>query len=212
MKDNKTVIISCAGMGKRLGLEQTKALIDVCGEPLIIRTLKLLDNVEDVRIVVGYQAEKVIEVVKSYRKNVIFVMNHNYMNTGTAGSVSCAINATKDYILTIDGDLIIYPEDMIKILEQDGEFVCGSIISTDDPVKVKVVDNRVTEFSRDYGNFEWTGICCVEKNKIKPSSAHVYQMIEHNLPMNHLLIRTKEIDTPDDYDRAIKWVKNGFKE
>ena len=30
--------------------------------------------------------------------------------------------------------------------------------------------------------------------------------------IHNLLIRTKEIDTPDDYDRAIKWVNNGFKE
>ena len=74
MIDNKTVIISCAGMGKRLGLGTTKALINVCDESLIIRTLKLLDEVEDVRVVVGYQADKVIEAVKSYRKNVVFII------------------------------------------------------------------------------------------------------------------------------------------
>ena len=72
MKNNKTVIISCAGMGKRLGIGTTKALVSVGGKPLIIRTLEQLDEVEDVRVVVGYQAEKVIEAVKAYRKDVTF--------------------------------------------------------------------------------------------------------------------------------------------
>lgn len=210
MIDNKTVIISCAGMGKRLGLGTTKALINVCDESLIIRTLKLLDEVEDVRVVVGYQAEKVIEAVKKYRKDVVFVMNNNYMNTGTAGSVSLALEATKEYILTVDGDLIIHPDDMKKILETQGEFVCGCKIDSDDPVKVTVKDGKVVEFSREKGDFEWTGICCMKKENIVKSDRHVYQMIEPNLPLNHVFVRTKEIDTMDDYYRATKWVENNF--
>ena len=65
MITNKTVVISCAGMGTRLGIGSTKALVDICGKPMIIRQLEMLDEVEDVRIVVGYQAEKVIEVAKA---------------------------------------------------------------------------------------------------------------------------------------------------
>lgn len=212
MIDNKTVIISCAGMGKRLGLGTTKALINVCDESLIIRTLKLLDDVEDVRVVVGYQADKVIEAVKKYRNDVVFVMNNNYMNTGTAGSVSLALEATKEYILTIDGDLIIHPEDMKKVLETSGEFICGCKIDSDDPVKVTIRDGKVVEFSREKGDYEWTGICCMKRENLIKSDRHVYQMIESNLPLKHLLVRTKEIDTMDDYYRATKWVKNQFKE
>lgn len=212
MLNNKTVIISCAGMGKRLGLGTTKALIKIDGESLIIRTLKLLKDVDDVRVVVGYQADKVIEAVKNFRKDVIFVMNNNYMNTGTAGSVSLALEATKKYILTIDGDLIIHPEDMKKILETDGEFACGCKIDSDDPVKMILKENKVVEFSREKGDYEWTGICCIKRENIIKSDRHVCQMIEPNLPLKHLLIRTKEIDTLDDYYRATNWVKNGFKE
>ena len=54
---SRTVIISCAGMGNRLGLGTTKALLEVEGEPLIIRHLKMLQDEHDIRIVVGYQAE-----------------------------------------------------------------------------------------------------------------------------------------------------------
>ena len=75
---SRTVIISCAGMGNRLGLGTTKALLEVEGEPLIIRHLKMLQDEQDIRIVVGYQAEKVIDVVRQYREDVLFVFNHQY--------------------------------------------------------------------------------------------------------------------------------------
>ena len=73
---SRTIIISCAGMGNRLGLGKTKALIEIEGKPLIIRQLEMLANEDDIRIVVGYQAEQLIDVVKKYRKDVVFVFNH----------------------------------------------------------------------------------------------------------------------------------------
>ena len=39
---NTSVVICCAGMGTRLGIRTTKALVDICGAPLIIRQLQLL--------------------------------------------------------------------------------------------------------------------------------------------------------------------------
>ena len=41
-KENTTVIISCAGMGTRLGIGMPKALVNVDGKPLIIRQLEML--------------------------------------------------------------------------------------------------------------------------------------------------------------------------
>ena len=62
-------------MGTRLGIGTTKALIDIEGKPLILRQLELLKDFDDIRIVVGYQMEKVIEVVNNYRKDILFVFN-----------------------------------------------------------------------------------------------------------------------------------------
>ena len=64
---SRTIVISCAGLGKRLGLGMTKALLQVDGKSLIIRHLEALKDEDDIRIVVGYQAEKVIEEVTAYR-------------------------------------------------------------------------------------------------------------------------------------------------
>lgn len=207
---NKTVIISCAGMGKRLGLGIVKALVDVDGKPLIIRNLELLDECDDVRIVVGYQAEKVIEVVNRYRKDVTFVFNHDYMNNGTGASVSLAAKNANDYILTIDGDLLIHPDDMKKILSMEEEFIGVSNPSTDDPVLVQTQNGMVNKFSRESGEFEWTGVCLVKRDRIIPDDKHVYQLLEPLLPIKYLLIRTKEIDTMNDYENAVRWIKNNY--
>ncbi|MBR2391781.1 MAG: NTP transferase domain-containing protein [Clostridia bacterium] len=213
MKNNKTVIISCAGMGKRLGIGTTKALVNVGGKSLILRTLEQLDEVEDVRVVVGYQAEKVIEAVKAYRKDVTFVFNHDYMNNGTAASVSLALPGAKEFILTIDGDIIIHPDDMKVLLDLDYECICGCKIGTDDPVKYSVNSNgEVVSFSREYGDFEWTGVCHMKTSNLQPAERHVYQMLEPLLPKKSLFIRVKEIDTPDDYIRAEKWLENNYED
>lgn len=208
----RTVIISCAGMGRRLGIGATKALVMIEGKPLIIRLLEMLKSCDDVRIVVGYQAQKVVDIVKAYRKDVIFVMNHNYQNNGTAASVSLALENSRDFVLTIDGDTIVHPDDMKKILELDTEFIGVTDISSNEPVLVEVKDDKVKGFSRNNGSFEWTGIAQIDKTHFKKSFGHVYEGIEPFLPIPYKKIKLKEIDTIDDYDIAVKWVRNGFKD
>lgn len=210
MPISKTVVISCAGMGKRLGLGTSKCLVDVAGEPLIIRNLKMLDDVDDVRVVVGYQAERVIEVVTGYRRDVTFVFNHDYARTNTGDSVRLAANHANEYILTIDGDLLVHPDDMKKILAAEGEFVGVTAPGTDNPVLADVEEGTVTAFSREKGSFEWTGVTQVKTQKILNGAGHTYQLIEPHLPMPYIYLRTKEIDTPNDYDNAVRWVKGGY--
>ena len=210
MAVSKTVIISCAGMGKRLGLGTSKCLVDVAGESLIMRNLKMLDDVDDVRVVVGFQAEKVIEAVNAYRTDVTFVFNHDFAHTNTGDSVRLAAEHANEYVLTIDGDLLLHPEDMRKILEADGEFVGVTAPGTDNPVLADVEGADVIGFSREHGQYEWTGVTQVKAEKILDGSGHTYQLIEPFLPMPYIYLRTKEIDTPDDYDRAVRWVKGGY--
>ncbi len=212
MINNKTVIISCAGIGKRLGRGIPKAIVEVYGEELILRTLRLLDDVEDVRIVVGYQAEKVIEKVLSYRRDVLFVFNHDYLNTGTGASVLLASKMAKEYVLTIDGDVIIHPEDMKKLLFKDGEFVGVMDITTEDPVFVRVdSDGEATGFSRENGEYEWTGITQLETSSLSETSGHTLTLVEPRLPLPIEKIRMREIDTENDFMIAYNWVKSGYR-
>lgn len=208
----KTIIISCAGMGTRLGIGSTKALIDINGKPLIIRQLELLKDYDDICIVVGYQADKVIETVLNYRKDIKFAFNYDYKTTGTAASFSKGIVGAKELVVALDGDLLVHPEDLEKFLEQDEECIGGCIPTTDNPVLMTIDDKKVTSFSRDYGELEWTGLVQVKKERLKPNTGHVYQMLEQLLPIKLMKIRTKEIDTMNDYENALKWINNNYQD
>lgn len=213
MINNKTVVISCAGMGTRLGIGSTKALVDICGKPMIIRQLEMLKDVEDVRIVVGYQAEKVIQVAKEFRKDITFCFNYDYRTTGTAASFSKGMLCAKESIVSLDGDLLVNPDDFKAFISDDQEKIGGCIPSTDNPVLMVINDsNEVVEFSREKGELEWTGLAQVKTNRLVAGDKHFYHMLEPLLPLKSVVIRTREIDTYNDYENAITWFENGCKD
>ncbi len=215
MRFSRTVIISCAGMGNRLGLGMTKALLEVDGKPLIIRHLENLKEERDIRIVVGYQSEKVIDTVNRYRKDILFVFNHDYKNTGTGASVVLASKYANEYILSLDGDLLIHPDDMRNILSCKHEFVGGNPVASDDPWFLQTFEQdgkeMVSAFSRCRGKYEWNGVTQMRSDKMLRGSGHVFQLIEQYLPAEYMEIRTREIDTVHDYETAAEWVRNGFR-
>lgn len=213
MIQNKTIAISCAGMGTRLGIGTTKALIDIAGKPLIIRQLEQLQEYEDVRIIVGYQAERVIEIVKAFRSDITFCFNHEYKSTGTAASFSKALLGCRELIVAFDGDLLVHPEDLKRFLAQDEDCIGGCLPTTDNPVLMTLNENgEVVEFSREHGSLEWTGLAQVHASRLQPGERHVYQMLEPLMPVKVMQIRTKEVDTMNDYENAVAWVKNGYQE
>ena len=209
MSSVKSVIISCAGLGSRLGLGTTKALIKINGLSLIGLQLELFKEVEDIRIVVGFQAHDVIEEVKKFRKDAIFVYNHNYFDTKTGASYYLGARDGNELAIEYDGDLLVHPEDIKKLLKLNGEWIAYSNKMSDNAVMCKVNDvGDVLSFSSDKGDYEWTGPCCMKKDKLKYVSGHVYTQLEPYLPMKGQLIRACDIDTYDDYQRAIEFVKN----
>lgn len=210
MKHNMSIIICCAGMGTRLGIGAPKALVDVAGKPLIIRQLEQLKDYEDIRVVVGFQAEKVINVVKEYRSDITFAFNYDYKTTGTAASLSKGITGAREYIVAFDGDLLVNPDDLKDFLESDEECIGGCTPTTDNPVLMSMDENNnVIEFSRERGTLEWTGLAKIRTDRLVPGDKHVYMMIEPLLPIKVKHIRTKEIDTQNDYENAVRWVENG---
>lgn len=209
MSSIKSVVISCAGVGSRLGLATTKALLDIGGISLIGRQLEMLKEVEDVRIVIGYQAADVINEVRKFRKDTIFVYNHEYFDTKTGASLYLGARHGFNYTIAIDGDLLVHPNDMKMLLKQEGEWIGYSDISSDDAVYLSLnTEGYVTGFSREKGNFEWTGPACIRKERLRKNATHVYSQIEPFLPIRGIKIRACDIDTYDDYFRAIDFIKS----
>lgn len=216
MQTSKTIVINCAGIGARLGFGHTKALLRIAGKPIIIHHLEQLNKFDDVRVVVGFGAKDVINTVLEYRKNVTFVFNHDYLHTHTLSSLYLGSRYSNKYIVSLDGDLIIDPLDLKNFLEQTGEVIGYNNSYSDDAVFVKIASNNKTEFVTEFSitkkfNHEWTGLVQIKVERIYKNSGYVYQILKPILPVRAKFINCREIDTPNDYEKAIEWSKKIFK-
>ena len=204
-----SVVLSCAGIGSRLGLAKTKALIEIEGTKLIHLQLKAFEEVEDLRVVIGYQARSVVEAVLEKRKDVVFVYNHDYFQTKTGTSFYLGARHANEYCVAWDGDLVVHPNDIPLCINYDGEYVGGSYIISEDAVFLNVnEDMQVVGFSRENGDFEWSGPAKLKRDNIKYISSNVFNQIEEYLPLPFLNIRAQDVDTYEDYKNAIKFVKS----
>ena len=197
-----SVVICAAGLGSRLGLGQTKALLKIHDKTLIQYQLSQFKSVEDLRVVVGFQADQLIEHVRHERPDVIFVFNHDYFHTKTGASLYLGSKYAREFVVAWDGDLVVHHEDFQKCLIPS-EYIGCSIAVSKDSVFVEVNErNQVTKFVKKMGDYEWTGPACLRKDKIKYVSGHVYSIIENYLPMEIKILRAFDIDTSEDYTRA----------
>ncbi len=211
MPSDKSIVISCAGIGSRLGLATTKALLQINGKSLIARQLEYFKDIEDIRVVVGFQANEVINEVLKYRNDVIFVYNHTYFETKTGASFYLGARHANKYVVEYDGDLLVHPDDIGECINSDYEYIAYTEKNSDDAVYVKTDESgQVLSFSRDTGDYEWSGPACILRNNIRYTSGNVYNMLEDKLPMRGLKIRAFDIDTYNDYQRALETAKRWF--
>ena len=207
--NQKSVVISCAGIGSRLGLGLTKALVQINGSSLISWQLKFFKDVEDLRIVVGFQSSEIIEEVRKYRDDVIFCYNQRYFETKTGASYYLGARHANEYSLEWDGDLLVHPDGVKSILETEGEFICYAEKSSDEAVWVQTDEEGfVHAFSRERGDYEWTGPACLSKTNLTYSSQNVFNMFESFLPMRGIKVQAYDIDTYNDYQRVQEITKN----
>jgi choline kinase len=211
------VVVNCAGEGRRLGLGKTKALVSVLGQPLISWHLRMLRDVDDVVVVVGHQAEDVIDVVSGSRPDAVFAFNHDYSTTGTAASLVLGAHGAPGDIISLDGDLLVHPEDFRGFVESRDPCLGVAPANTTDAVIAHVEDRSgapaVTSFSRQGPGLEWTGLLRIPSRVLHEARGdatahgHVYELLTPHLPLAGRHVRAREIDTPDDYDRAVEWIE-----
>ncbi len=212
MSISNTVVINTAGVGSRLGFGYPKSLLEIGGKPLIVHHLNNLMDCDDVRIVVGFQAQKIIDIVLPIRPDAIFVFNHQYQETNTLHSLALGSKFASQYVISLDGDLLIRPKDIRKVIQYPGEVVCYTPSHTQEPVFAKIEKKKnqdmITAFTRrKVLPNEWTGVVKIHSKKLGQNygKEHVYQALKKYLPINAFPISCVEIDTPQDYENALRW-------
>ncbi|NCE71932.1 NTP transferase domain-containing protein [Odoribacter sp. Z80] len=212
MQNVEHVIISCAGLGSRLGLNKPKCLVEIGGRALIDYQLDLLKDIPDIRIVVGFMEEELIEHVRSIHPNVTFIRNPDYRTTTNAYSLYLASAMLKEPFLIVDGDLLIDRQsfhDFVRHIDGSCSLIGITPSKTEEAVFVLLDDeNRVTGFRRQpRTDYEWSGIAYLKDITIHREGKYVFSEIEPHLPVKAEVIKCFEIDTPEDMDVAIR----GFK-
>jgi HAD superfamily phosphoserine phosphatase-like hydrolase len=203
-----SLIISCAGIGSRLGLSQTKALVNIFEKPIIHWQLDYFKDVKDVRIVVGFEHDLLIKTVLEKRKDVIFVFNHDYFYNKTAASFYLGSRHGNEFSIGWDGDLLVHPDDIKKCLDNSHEYLACSILKTEDGIYAKINNGNVVGFSKESSDFEWSGPICLKRDKVLWHSGNIYEMVSPYLPIKCMSIRALDIDTPGDYKNAQKFIES----
>lgn len=214
MEYPKNAIILAAGLGSRLGMDTPKCLIEVNGRKLIDYQLDLLQDFDDIRMVVGFKEEIVMEYVSQKRPDCIFVRNAEYATTTNSCSAKLAAKHLNEPYITLDGDIYISPETFAAFLEEcaknkNNNIICATRVKTEDPVYMHVKDDQVVAFSRDEKSlYEWSGVAYISSIDMKNVNAgYIYKVLEKALPCPSFVLDVYEIDTPHDYNEAVKYVQ-----
>jgi choline kinase len=225
MPSNLPIIIAAAGLGSRLGHGKPKTLVEVGGRTIMDRLLKdCLADEHDIRIVVGYHEQDVINHALSIRNDIIFIRNPDFRDSTASHSYALAARAIRGSMIIMDGDLLIKPESWqafakaapqvrMAASQRERSLIGVTPSKTEDAVFVKTTGDEqsglvVTEFTRSEKQpYEWCGMACVDSSVFEIGKNFVYECIAPNLPLPAFSLDIAEVDTPADLAGAEAWLK-----
>lgn len=199
-------IIAAAGMGTRLHRNMPKLLAEINGRRIVSYQMELLKEIPDVRIVVGYQANEVMQIVKEIRPDVKFIVNENYASTNTLQSYYLGSKDLQEPFLLMDGDIIPQKASLDSFLHaaNGGNLIGVSEVNTQDAVFVHLNQhNCIRCFSREEKSpYEWSNIAVVHPKLLAYENTYVYEQLEKFLPLPAKCVVRLEVDTPSDIQYA----------
>lgn len=208
MSITNTVVINAAGTGTRLGLNVPKSMVEVSGKSLIHRQLMQLSFLENVTVVVGFRGRELVDHIWDVRRDVKIVINHDYLNTGTAGSFVLGARTATNRVISLDGDLLIETIDLVNFVQQDANFVGVTNRKSKLPVLVELNGDKVTKMGFEVeSDLEWTGLVNIQKEiALSLGANHVFQGLDTHLPISAVQVNCFEIDEPEDILNAESWL------
>lgn len=209
MSHVKHAIIAAAGLGSRLGMGKPKCLIEIGGMTILEHQLRLLDHIEDLRVVVGFEEELVIDLIRQLRPETLIVRNPGYRATTTLHSYAMGASYLNDSCLFLDGDILFQQSSLDRFIEAckpDRTLVGITTAKTKDAVFVHLNQSQqVTAFSRvDKSEYEWANIVWIQPKLFDNADSAVFERLAKYLPIDAQEVISNEIDTKEDMDDAIK--------
>lgn len=219
MGDLATVVVNAAGRGTRLGQNRPKCLVPFLGQPLIHWQLQTVPRIAKLIVSVGFHADDVMREVLARRPDAEFVHNDRYADTGTASSLCLAAQKCAGPVLSLDGDMLVHPDDLLRLLSAPPTCIGLSPVQSNAPVLVEVERTSVneqelacrflyqTQPAYPAACFEWTGLVVFDPSRLSlDAEGHVFQMISPLLPCLTLHVRCCEVDFPDELPQMERWI------
>lgn len=204
----KHAVIAAAGLGSRLGRGHPKCLLDIRGLTVLERQLRLLADIPDVRVVVGFEELQVIEAARKVRPDIVFVRNAAFRSTTTLQSYAMGATGLTDNCLFMDADILFEPTSFgsfLGICQAEAPLIAVTQAKTTDAVYTELKDGRVINFSRtEPRELEWANLCWLPPRYCEVGGGAVFERLAYDLPLRHHIIESFEIDTPDDYVHALE--------
>lgn len=207
MSSVKHAVIAAAGLGSRLGHGKPKCLVEIDGVKILKHLLSLLKDVDDVRVVVGFEEKMVVSEIRSIRQDVLIVRNPGFRSTTTLHSYELGARYIKGDCLFLDGDMLIEPDSFEQFLTQCRPGIPRLGITetkTRDAVFTTVENGMAAGFRRDDPTeFEWANISWLPTEFFSDiGNTAVYEHLRQYLPIEVGEVIAYEVDREQDLAQA----------
>ncbi|MDP3788734.1 MAG: NTP transferase domain-containing protein [Candidatus Chromulinivorax sp.] len=195
MPENLQAILLAGGTSIRFNTEKTKLTEKICGKEMIVYPLDLLQRMNiPTTMVVGFQKEKVLEVLTTHNiKNITIATQNEQLGTGHAVAVSQPF-WNKDHILIINGDIPLMTSEVIqklynKHIKTDADISFATAHSLDEAndsyCRIVINDNKIRVIERRDDNLDMEAQCCVSAGiyimKKDFLEAHIHKLSKSNI-------------------------------
>jgi len=197
-------IIAAAGLGSRLNQNIPKALVNITEDKKIIDfQMEMLENINDIRVVVGYKCNKLSSYIKENYGDVKVIYNQDYKYNSICYSVYLASKELDEPYIVMCSDLIIDKIEFEKFIDSfNNESLLGiTPVKSEECIYASLNNGKITSFQRKYETpYEWANIACINESvNINKNGMSFYSQLRKYLPLKYFLFENCfEVDTSND--------------
>ena len=160
------VIIPAAGAGRRMTSYGAKSLLDINGETILARQLRLLRehlNIGNIVVICGLGA---LQLMNTLDTSVISIENENYGSTNVVRSIGMGLRACSNNVLVVYGDLVFNSACLEHIKYNQSFVLTGPDIMQKQEVGCVVYNNHITNMMYDLPD-KWGQIAFFRDHELK---------------------------------------------
>ena len=183
---------------------------------LLTRMINVLEpHIEQIHLVIGYREDLIIEHCERYHKKIVLVRNPDYRSTNTAHSFQLGARHLEGKTVFLDGDLIIDPYSFDRFINYaaNSEMLIGlcnpgsenAIFAEAENKSGKLIVNAFTD--KKQTSYEWANIFVGPSKSMENIKSFVFEGLSKLLPLPGCILKSVEIDTFSDFEKAKIFLK-----